>query len=326
MSEVNSATLKKCLLIISKHFYSFEKHIREALVVKGYEVTVSNDEYPEGTFGRILGKLQIPIIFPITYKRVVKDYLDGKKYDLCLIFKGRGMSEKLIKRIKESADNVVGYNWDSFKLNRSPLKWYKFTDKYYTFDYRDADKYDLPIIELFSASTAIIQNKEIKYDISAVVRNHSGRLAYIDKVLTALKPERPFIFIFENSRLSYLLNFLKNPGLTLKYKQYISFIPLKYAEYSDAIKSSAFTIDYAHYTQTGITMRCFESINVHTKIITNNKHIKRSSKYFNDSNCIVFEEKGDTKKLSDDYKACKTMPYQAPVRTITNFIDDLVKV
>jgi hypothetical protein len=46
---------KTCLLIIQKDFYSFEKHVRGALNDLGYDVTVANHEYPESTFGKILG-------------------------------------------------------------------------------------------------------------------------------------------------------------------------------------------------------------------------------------------------------------------------------
>lgn len=312
-----------CLFIINKHFYSFEKHIREALTSFGYNVTVSNDEYPEGVIGRIIGKLQVPIIFPITYKQISEKYLEGKRYDLILIIKGRGMSARLIKKMNQHSNHVVGYNWDSFKLNRSPLRWYKFTNRYFTFDYRDAAQYHLPVVELYSASKAIAQSKTIKYDISAIVRNHSGRLKYIDKILTTLQPATSFIFIYENSKISYFINFIKNPKLFFKYKKFISFKPLKYEEYSDAINSSAFTIDFAHHTQTGITMRCFESINAKTKIITNSKYLQHS-KHFNDSNSVVFDG-FDTQKLQQNYIACMEKTYISEPRTITDFIRELIE-
>ena len=51
---------KKCLLIIPKHFYSFQKQFSLNLEERGYEVVVVNDGYPEGILGRIIGKLEIP--------------------------------------------------------------------------------------------------------------------------------------------------------------------------------------------------------------------------------------------------------------------------
>jgi hypothetical protein len=317
--------MKTCLLIIPKHFYSFEKHIREALEAKGFSVDVSNDEYPEGTFGKILGKLQIPLIFPITFKTITEAFLKNRKYDLALIFKGRGMSEKLIKEMFRSVERVVGYNWDSFQLNRAPLKWYSFATKYYTFDYRDSDRWSLPVIELFSSSATITAKKELKYQLSTVVRNHSSRLGYIDKVISILQPTSVFISVYELNLFTFAINFLRSPRLYFKYRRYISFKPLAYGDYSEVMRSSEFTIDCAHETQTGITMRCFEAINMKTKIITNNTYMARS-RHFDTADYIVFDENDPPETLLNAYERCRAKTYASRPRTISHFIDELVAV
>jgi len=315
--------MKSCLLIIPKHFYSFEKHIREALEAKGYSVDVSNDEYPEGTFGKILGKLQIPLVFPMTYRTLCEGFLKSRKYDLALIFKGRGISERLIKAMNRSVDRIIGYNWDSFQLNRAPLKWFRFATRYYTFDYRDADHWSLPVIELFSSSATVTDKKEFKYQLSTVVRNHSRRLGYIDRVVSILQPSSVFISIYELNLFTFVINFLKSPRLYLKYRKNISFRPLPYSEYSEIMRSSEFTIDCAHETQTGITMRCFEAINMKTKIITNNAYMPRS-KHFDAADYIVYGDNDRPETLVDAYTRCRAKPYSSKPRTIAHFIDELV--
>lgn len=315
--------MKSCLLIIPRHFYSFEKHIREALEAKGYAVTVSNDEYPEGTLGRILGKLQIPLVFPITYRTISARFLKGRRYDLALIFKGRGISERLLAEMRPSVGRIVGYNWDSFRLNRAPLRWYKAVDKYYTFDYRDADRWSLPVIELFSSSATVAEKPAAKYQLSTVVRNHSSRIGHIDKVISILQPESVFISIFELNLFTFVFNFLRNPRLYFKYRRHISFRPLSYAEYSEVMRASEFTIDYAHDTQTGITMRCFEAINMKTKIITNNPYMSRS-RHFDQADYVIFEEDSSSASLVEAYNASRAQPYASKPRTIADFIDELV--
>ena len=148
---MESSNNKKCLLIIPRHFYSFEGQFKENLEERGYQVTVSNDEYPSNNFGKILGKLNIPILRPLTERKISRHYLNGVVYDIVLIFKGRGINASLIKKIARSSKKIVGYNWDSFKYNKVPLEWYKYTTNYYTFDYRDATKYNIPVVELFSS-------------------------------------------------------------------------------------------------------------------------------------------------------------------------------
>jgi len=323
MNDMDPA--KTCLLIIPKKFYSFEKIIGDALKAKGYEVTVSNDEYPEGTLGKIMGKLQLPILSNITYKTISENYLKNKTYDVALIFKGRGISEKLIAEMKRSVKRIVAYNWDSFKYNPGPLKWYKSVSKYYTFDYNDADNYNIPSLALFTSSTApVAAEKEIKYDLSYVVRNHSERLLYIDKVLNILKPENVFIYIYEMNIFTLVANFIKNPRLYLKLKKYIFNKPLSYSNYTDAIKYSRFTIDYAHSDQTGITMRCFEANKMGTKLITNNMYMKRSD-CFNSSNTIIYNLGDDEAKLLNDYQNIGNIRSLVKNRDINDFIDDFLK-
>lgn len=314
---------KTCLLIIPRHFYSFEQLIREALEAKGYSVVVSNDEYPEGLIGKLLGKLQIPLIFPITYQTLKKRFLEGRSYDLVLIFKGRGISKRLIAELKRSARRVVGYNWDSFRLNRSPLKWYDAADKYFTFDYRDGDRWSLPIIELFSSAPTVIEKGPCSYQLSTVVRNHSRRIAYIDRVVSILRPESVFISIFEMNKITFLLNFVRSPRLYIKYWRNISFTPLPYSEYSKVMNSSEFTIDFAHDTQTGITMRCFEAINMKTKIITNNEYMVRS-RCFSDGDYLVFRESDAPGVLLDQYQRCRGRPYESRPRSIADFVSELI--
>jgi hypothetical protein len=315
--------MKSCLLIIPKHFYSLATHIREALEAKGYSVGVANDEYPEGTLGKILGKLQIPLIFPITHRVLTETFLNNKMYDLALIFKGRGISERLIRSMHNSVDRVIGYNWDSFQLNRAPLKWCRTVSKYYTFDYRDADRWSLPVIELFSSSSTVTEKKENKYQLSTIVRNHSSRLAYIDKVVSILQPSSVFISIYELNLFTFVINFLKSPRLYLKYRKNISFKPLPYSVYSDVMRCSEFTVDYAHETQTGITMRCFEAINMKTKIITNNAYMSRSH-HFDSADYLVFDAGDAPQTLVDKYRQCQARPYASKPRTISDFIDELV--
>lgn len=318
---------KSCLLVIPRHFYSFEKLIKGTLEKKGYEVIVSNDEYPSDNFGKILGKLHIPVLLPITERVVYRDYLENKHYDLILIFKGRGIGRSLIQKMMNSATRVIGYNWDSFKYNKAPLRWYKYSTKYCTFDYRDAENFNLPLVELFSSiNPDNIENAErnVQYEISAIIRNHSGRLRYLDKSLNILNKKNVFIYIYEQNIFFMLINFFRNPFLYLKYKNNIFFKPLSYRDYVDVLNKSEFTIDYAHPDQSGLTMRCFEALSTGTKIITNNPFINKFD-HFNESNSVLFIENETTpQELKDSYESCKGKPTLLENRTISDFIGELI--
>ncbi len=321
--EEATATLT-CLLVIPRHFYSFETSIRDELERMGYTVVVANDEYPEGTFGKILGKLQIPYIFTATERVFEEKYLTGARYDMALIFKGRGMSAALIKKLRQAARLVVGYNWDSFWLNRSPLRWYRLADRYYTFDYHDSEVWGLPVVELFSATHTLTDDKRCEYEVSAIVRNHSDRLRYIDRVMMTLQPKSSYIYIFELNAFTFVFNFIRRPRLYVKYRRQISFKPLPYTEYSRVMAASAFTIDYSHFTQTGITMRCFEAVNSKTKVITNNLYVTRSP-HFHAGDYVVFEDGAAAAELRKAVAHARSAGFASQPRTISDFIGDLIR-
>jgi hypothetical protein len=315
---------KNCLLIIPKSFYSFDKYLKTALNDFGYHVEVINDEYPEGTIGKIMGKLHIPLLLPITKRVIEKRYIKNKTFELVLIIKGRGVSIALLNKLKALSSKVVGYNFDSFSYNPAALKWYEHVDKYYTFDYRDADNHSLPVVELFTSVPKQASLKTRDLELSAILRNHSERLGYTDRVLNKIKPKKYFIYIYEKNIFTFLINFLNSPYLYIKYWKYIKFKPLAYNDYLDALARSDFTIDFAHPKQSGITIRCFEALSMQTKIITNNPYVNRNS-HFNKENTIIYNSDKNYKDLQKQYIKIANKQIKEYRRTIGDFINDLIK-
>lgn len=316
-----------CLLIIPRHFYSFQQQFSKELENRGYVVTISNDEYPENIWGLLMGKLKVPLTKLITRKIIRKRYLQGQQYDIILIFKGRGLSRKLVAELKLHAAKVIGYNWDSFRFNSAPLKWYNKLSAYYTFDHQDSKEHNIPLVELFSG---INKNngapKKIEYKYSAIFRNHSNRLKYLDHVIKnfQIRDNEILIYIFEQNIFFRIINFLTSPILYVKYKKYMHPKAMNYEEYSSAIKNSAYTIDYAHPKQTGITMRCFEALNAKTNIITNNRFI-RESPFFKAVNPLIFDYNDSLEKLKKQTEDIQMNHEEWPSRTLKDFFNDILK-
>jgi len=316
-------SVKRCLFISDRSFYSYSEKIEKELLFLGYNLTVFNHEYPDSNLGKILSKLHISTPLRVTRKIISTKLLKGEKYDLVIIIKGRGISLPLILQLKQFSDKVIGYNYDSFDFNSGPLSWYRHADKYCTFDYRDADLYQLPVVELFSSLSYKNHIKKVKYELSAIIRNHSERMRYIDRILSAIPNTETYIYIYDINIFTFILNFIKNPGLILKYSKYIHFKSLSYQEYSEVLCASNITIDYVYASQTGISLRCFEALASQTKIITNNPFIIRNN-HFNDKNTIVFENSTSTDKLRERYYEIRNITPESYCRTITHFITDLI--
>ena len=313
-----------CLLIFPQSFYSFSNYIKNHLTSIGYNVETINDEFPDNTLGKIMGTLQMSIHTSISEKVITEKYVNGKTYDLILIFKGRGMSKSLIEKFKLISPKVIAYNFDSFSYFKNAKSWYKSVNSYYTFDYKDAKDFCLPIIELFSSLPLSTNKKEIKYSVSAIVRNHSNRIKFIDNVLVGLNEKNTFIYIYEKNIVSFAINFFKNPVLYIKYRKMIHFKTLSYDEYINVLNQSDFTIDYAHPKQTGITIRCFEASSCRTKTITNNAFVLNNLN-FNSTNTVVFNQHTNMDDFRNNYNRIKNILPNLYNRSIGDFMTELLK-
>lgn len=317
--------MKRCLLVTPLSFYSWHTTMAKEFTDRGYNVDMMNDEYPEGLMGLLLGNFLNFISRKITLDRF-KEYFEDNRmgYDLIIIFKGRGLSTDLLKLLKLNSNRVVAYNFDSFNYFSNPLKWYKEASVYKTFDFIDAVEHHIERVDLFSDSFIEILPEKI-VDISCVIKNHSDRLVYLDKIYSALYKDFSFkIFIYEKNLLTLLKNSLFHPFLIYKWRKNIYFKGLNQTDYFNLLAISKFTLDYAHPSQSGITMRCFQSAACGTIVISNNGHIKMSNKLSED-NYFVYKLGEDIKKLELFIKNKINAKPVITYRGIGDFVNDLLE-
>lgn len=321
-SDVHASGRARCLLIIPTSFYSYARILSNELVANGYEVTVANDEYPEGFAGKTIGKF-LPLLSVYLTRRAFRrrGFLEAD-YSLAIVVKGRGVDSGLIGELRARCERIVGYNFDSFDYNRAALRWAGSVQRFCTFDYRDGRSMRIPIVELFSSLPPSADTKRIRYRFSAVMRNYSDRLRYLDRVLGGRDLQTCFIHIYESSRLMAAVNFARNPILYLRYRRFISFQPLPYAEFCRVLAASEYTIDCSHRKQRGVTMRCFEALDARTKVITNNRWLLES-RYFNDSNSIVYSGSDPQELLKDRLLSLDGRVPRRARRSSMDFLNEL---
>jgi hypothetical protein len=313
----------RCLLITPERFYIFHEFLAKALRERGYKVSVVNEEYPKNIIGVLLGNFFPPISKLLTF-RFFSKYLDqNTRYDIVIILKGRGINNKTVKRLRNHTEKIIGYNFDSFRYNPSPLQWMKHVDKYATFDHQDSKDHGLEKIELF-ASNKNIEAIDKTTDLSVVLKNHSDRLQYLDQISPLFTKIKSEIFIYERNIITFIKNFIAHPLLMFKWRKYISFKPLDYSSYLDMINRSIYTLDYAHPKQTGTTIRCFEALACKTKIISNNKYIL-ANPAFNTNNVIIHPLNGNVEELYQLMKAKSKINSEFKSRSIDDFVDELLR-
>lgn len=278
---------RTCLLIHPRSFNAVAHSFRDALEALGYDVTEANEEYPEGIVGKSLGKADCAIGRRMTERVIRRRFLVGQKYDLAIIVKGRGISAQFAREIGRHAGRTVGYQYDALDYDPSISRWTGAVDRMTTFDYRDAAARGWPVVELFCQQPPPADLEPPRVRLSAIMRNHSHRIAFLDRVLQALGPGNDFVYIYEKSRLGFLLGFLRSPRAYWRMRKHVHFTPLPYDLYIAALRGSKFTLDYAHPRQLGATMRSFEALAMGVRILTNNAGPIAHSRFFGPGNMVL---------------------------------------
>ncbi|WP_180897774.1 glycosyltransferase family protein [Martelella soudanensis] len=176
---------------------------------------------------------------------------------------------------------------------------------------------------MFTGTTSRRQSDEPAYDLSIVMRVHSQRLHYVDRALKALNGQRVFVFLYAGSLFTYIPHVLRAPLAAFRLRRHISRKALSYDKAMDAIANSRATLDYAHPLQSGITVRCFESLSMGVPVITNNPHVARSG-VFNDGEVATFPLESAPEQLPRLIAKLDRHDTRQTVRTIDEFITDLL--
>lgn len=316
---------RRCLLIAPLTFYSFHHILASSLERRGFSVDLINEEFPANPLGKVMGKLALPLLRHSTLRGLKARLADRPSYDLVLIVKGRGLGKAALKYLRSRARRIVGYNFDSFDFNPSARDWHMLTDRYATFDIADAAQTGLPLVHLFSAASAAeVAPATRSHDISIIQRVHSDRLAHAERLLAALPPGwKPFVYLYESSRLMFLLGFLRQPRLYQRMWRHIFFRPLPYAEAMKALGASRVTFDYAHPQQSGITIRCFEAQSLGVAVLTNNRAAVESG-IFESATIAHFTPETSLEEVRHLMEELGRNRPAARTRSVDIFLDDLL--
>ena len=313
--------MSRCLLITPLTFYAFHQPIRMELEARGFSVDVLNEEFPANRFGKILGKVALPLVRALTFGGL-QTRVTGR-YDLVVILKGRGLGPKALAFLRQRAGRIVGYNFDSFAFNPSPLDWHHLTDRYATFDPADAVRHHLPLVPLFSAAPA--RATAPSHDLSILQRLHSDRLSYLDRVLSALPGVSAQVYLYEPNPVALLIRWLTRPRLMARHARHIHCRPLPYPAAMAFLAQGKVTLDYAHPRQSGITVRCFEAQAMGVAILTNNPAVAASG-LFAPGAVAEFGLTADATDLPERFGMLMQDASPSRVRQVRQFVTEMLGV
>ena len=286
----------KKVLFISPAFFGYEKSIIEELTDKGAQVDYFNERPFKSSLSKILNRLNVKIVIKNTITKYYDSILTNclkNKYDYLLVISPETMDRDFIEKVKSSNPEIktILYMWDSFKNKPGSLSIMNLFDRIVSFDYYDACNFDnVDYLPLFYEPKFSVSNRtsNFKYAASFIGTIHSDRVKVADDILNQLKAQgyNTFSFYYCPSRLLFILKKIFTGEVKhISYSQ-VSFESMSKSEVSEVFKQSNCILDINHPSQTGLTIRCLESLGAKKKIITTNESISEYD-FYNPENIMI---------------------------------------
>lgn len=293
---MNSLEGKRILFFANKLF-GIEQVIKETLEKKGAEVEYY-DERPANSF---IVKAVIRI-----NRNLIGRYIDryhkgiiaktiGKKYDYIFFIKGESFSHTNLQSLLSShpeAKSIV-YHWDSIANNNNALNLLELFDSKFTFDRNDSRNLGVEFLPLFyydEYRKVKEGTRNYKYDLMFVGTAHSNRYRIIKKLTGIFEKagRKSYTYFYFQGKLmfyKYLLQHKEARGIN---RAEVHYDAISKGDLLTLYRDSRIIVDVSHPKQTGLTLRCVETLGAARKLITTNKDIMNYD-FYNPENIHVIE-------------------------------------
>lgn len=284
----------KRVLFISPNFFSYSEIIKKKLIEKGYEVDWFDDRPSTNIIdkcilrvNRNLLKSKIKRYF---YNNIYKS-MEEKKYDIVFVILGQSFNQEMFNDLRKINPNAryVLYLWDSVKNFPHILDLSKAFDETYSFDNLDCEKYNFKFLPLFYNEEKK-DNSNIKYDVTFIGTIKKGKLSQFKKIEKELNNQysNNYFYLYLQSKLVYLYNKILNKEFKHSNIKDFKYKKISYDENNRLILNSKIILDIPMANQNGLSMRTFECLGYHKKLITTNSNVKNYD-FYKEENIYYFD-------------------------------------
>ena len=287
----------KRILFFSAHLFGYQNDIRLAMesvgaIVDYYDERPANNFLVKGVI-RINRNLLAGYINHY-YNKIIKETLQ-KEYDYVFFIKGESISASNVRRLKQfhPEANFIIYHWDSIANNSNAQNLLPYFDRVFSFDKIDCERLGLHFLPLFYTpdyANIPYYDKEIKYDMLFVGTTHSDRYKLVKRIEEQIIKMGGLCltwFYFPSKILYYTMK-IQNSYLRQIPVHTFHFKPMSKELLLQLYAGSRIIIDVQHPKQTGLTMRCIETLGAKRKLITTNYYIIEYD-FYNPDNILVVD-------------------------------------
>lgn len=309
----------KKILFIAPKLFGIPEKIQKKLQDEGAEVEYY-DERPGNTFLiKALIRINRNIIgfFINNYHRKIIEKTQNKKYDYIFFIKGESFSESnlstLFKNHLES--RTIVYHWDSIANNKNALNLLQHFDICYSFDKEDCKNFSIKFLPLFYYDEYSKLSKSVgkeKYDLLFVGTVHSDRYRIVKTMINQVKEKggRAFSFFYFQGKIMFYKYILQHKECRDIDRKSVNFTPISETDLIELYQNSKAVVDINHPKQTGLTLRCIETLGANRKLLTTNQDICTYD-FYNPNNIFIIDRNNPI--IPENFLK---VPYEEPPKEI----------
>ena len=290
-------TKTKNIILVCPTFFDYYKDIVFNFKKLGFNVFFYSDRPSEDFLTKSLLRINRNFLF---FKRRRYYNLILKKHrnqliDFFVMIDGQGFNKKFVKQIKKEhpESKTILYLWDSLANYPHFKKLFDSFDVCSSFEPEDCKKYNLKYVPTFFRDSykniKTSYNREPHYFASFIGTARPKKYHMVESLKKQLqsKNKKVFTYYYLPSRILFLLYKIFDKRFTHTSIKEYHFKALSNEDVIRIYEDSFSIIDSPPSGQKGVTVRCYESIALGKKIITNNAEGTKSNRYLND-NSIIF--------------------------------------
>jgi hypothetical protein len=299
------------VLLVAPRFFGYEREIKGEIERRGAIVDWLPDRPFDTPLMSALTRHKPNWVLPSAdrlYERMLLQ-MGATHYDTILVINGQTLSYRMLGDLRTSfpAARLVLYMWDSVDNRQGVLDNLPLFDTAFSFDPSCAQTYGMRERPLFFAKGfEQAPREDFDYHLSFVGTAHTDRYAVVSKLRDSLTPElRGYWYLYLQAPWVYHAYRMSNPNIRQARRDEFHFAPLNKPALQSVFARSLAVVDIEHPRQRGLTMRTFETMGSHKKLITTNAHV-RNYDFFKDENICVVDRAAP--RIPGDFLASPFVP------------------
>lgn len=287
------------ILLLWPEFFGYEKLIKQKMEELGANVIFYNERSVESAFERAFVKI-VPNILKIKTIKYYKEIIENNKnikFDYIIICRCDVIDETILNELKNTFCNskFILYLGDAIKNIVGIKPKIKYFNKVLTFDHQDlAENSNFEFLPYFFSdhyrSNSKKKDCDYIYDISFIGTIHSDRYKIIKRFLQICNEYNleSYIYPYLQSEFMYYYYRIFDKSFKKSKKKDFEYNKINPQKIVDVYNKSKCILDIQHTQQSGLTMRTFETLGMHKKIITTNSSIAHYD-FYNPNNILIID-------------------------------------